>query len=125
MYSPPAVYRTPSLRSRWSYLVVAFLVVACKRTQHLAEGPPLPRPNYDASVPMGVADPAAMARAMAAADAGARAVPVVPTVPPGVVPAAQPVVDAGAPVVPQLMVIDAGAAPVEPAGAPRRRRRRR
>jgi hypothetical protein len=119
------VCRTLSLRSRWSYLVVALFVVACKRTQHLAEGPPLPRPNYDASVPMGVADPAAMARAMAAADAGARAVPGVPSVPPGVVPVAPPVVDAGAPIVPQMVVIDAGAAPIEPPDAPRRRRRRR
>ncbi len=73
------------------------------------------------------ADPAAMARAMAAADASVRAMP------PGVgaaqpvpgMPIAPPVVDAGAPVMAPIVVVDAGTAAPEPPAQPSSRRRRR
>ncbi|MFO0646304.1 MAG: hypothetical protein U0326_08690 [Polyangiales bacterium] len=112
-----------------SFCIVAALVAggACKRNQHLAEGPPLRAEYIDAGRPMMPPDPAAMARAMAAADASVRAMP--PGVPGAqpvpAVPVAPPVVDAGVPSMAPIVVVDAGTATPEAPAPPAGRRRRR
>lgn len=101
------------------------LAVACKRTGHLQEVP-LHVERIDSGVGPMAPDPAAMARAMAAADAAAQPRPALPVEPLRVPP--PQVADAGAPpaVMAPVAVVDAGVAAVAPEpAAPSRRRRRR